>query len=394
MREHKTMVRQKTLENLELFKLIKILGYEEREKERVGSLHAKWSDLIRKYYITSNMFRNFPRVLDALAPALVFLVGGWKVFTNEMTIGDLVIVTGYLPAINAPIRSFSTTFLAIKDIDNRLERVTDIIDFPKNTNIKEEAKYHAVKGEIKFHNVTVEKERGIILNNVSFSIKKGEHVALVGVSGSGKSSILKLITKLYEPTKGNIYLDGKLISDLPTSSIKQQIGFVSQDTFLFNDSLYKNLTYIKESNLDQMKTILKELDLEELYKRDGGFEIIVGEKGLSLSGGQRQRVGIARALLSNPNVLLLDEATSALDPESEKKVTEIIQQKFRHKTTISVAHRLETVVQADKILVFKAGNLVESGRHDDLLEYDGEYKKLWDSREINSKGGELHVSTT
>ncbi|MFJ7734157.1 ABC transporter ATP-binding protein [Lysinibacillus sp. NPDC097231] len=381
LRNHKAIMRQQTLEKLESLKLIKILGNEEKEKSNFFNIQKKWSVLVKSRYVTDHMFRNFPRVLDALAPALVFLIGGWKVFSNQLTIGELVIITGYLPAINAPIRSFSTTFLAIKDIDSRLVRVVNCLklDSEESSSITDDRLQ--IIGGIKFSGVSLKSDRGYIVKNVSFCINPGEHIAIVGSTGSGKSSILRLITKLYKPSQGKIYIDNNDLCKISNISLKKAIGIVTQDTFLFNESLKNNLSYIKKQPINKIEEILFELKLERMLEGSEGINKLIGNNGLALSGGQRQRLGVARAILGEPQILLLDEATSALDIENEKNVMNIINNKFKNKTIIFVAHRLETVIDADKILVFKKGELIEQGTHQELRKKNGEYTNLWNSRE-------------
>jgi subfamily B ATP-binding cassette protein MsbA len=215
---------------------------------------------------------------------------------------------------------------------------------------------------------------------VSFKINKGEVAALVGPSGSGKSTIADLIPRFYDVSSGEIIIDGNDLKNLSLSSLRGNMGIVTQEVILFNDTIKNNISYAQpEKSMDQIKDAAKAANaLEFIENTPDGFETVVGERGVKLSGGQKQRIAIARALLKNPSILILDEATSALDTESEKKVQTAIESLMKDRTALVIAHRLSTVQKADKIIVIDKGKVVEIGSHETLFEKNGIYKRLYD----------------
>ena len=221
---------------------------------------------------------------------------------------------------------------------------------------------------------------GPVLENVSFKINKGEVVALVGPSGSGKSTIADLIPRFYDVTKGEIILDGNDIKNTSLSSLRNNMGIVTQEVILFNDTIKNNISYAQPEKSENLviEAARAANALEFIENTYDGFDTIVGERGVKLSGGQKQRIAIARALLKNPSILILDEATSALDTESEKKVQMAIDSLMKDRTALIIAHRLSTVQNADKIIVIEKGKVAEIGSHESLFEKNGIYRRLYD----------------
>lgn len=383
--EHEAKIKQSLLWKLQSIRLIKTFGTQEREFGEFQNQQEKWAELVHQRYADENKFRNFPRILDALAPALVFGIGGWQVFKGSLSIGDLVAITRLLPAINAPIRSFSTTFLAFKGIGVKLERVMEYLNLPVEPGQKEGLKkIERVTGNIKFENVSLSSKTGTILNDVSFCIKPGEHIALVGPSGSGKSTILRLLTRMIEADSGKIYIDNIPLNEIHSSSLRKRIGTVDQSTFLFNDSVKSNLNYVNQVPDSEMLDISKAIEADPFVRNlSDGYDTVLGENGKNLSGGQRQRLGIVRALIGGYDILLLDEATAALDTETEFKVHTSIRSIMKGRTCIFVAHRLETVTDLDRILVIDNGRIVEEGTHESLVSKRGLYSELWKVKSNN-----------
>ena len=241
---------------------------------------------------------------------------------------------------------------------------------------------------IEFNNVSFHyhKDRPII-RNVSFKIGAGEKVAIVGRSGSGKSTLARLLFRFYEVTEGEISVDGTDIRDLTQHSLRTQIGVVPQDTVLFNDSIYHNIQYgLPESNETKVTEALEFAQLSQFIdKLPQGWDTKVGERGLKVSGGEKQRIAIARVVLKNPQILIFDEATSSLDSKAERAISDALANVAKNHTTLVIAHRLSTVVDADRILVLEDGEIVEQGNHSTLLSQNGVYSQLWEMQKADTE---------
>jgi len=233
--------------------------------------------------------------------------------------------------------------------------------------------------EIVFENATFHyPEKQDVLKNINLKIKAGEIVAVVGPSGSGKTSLANLLLRFYDPNSGKVLIDGHDAKDLTLASLRSQIGIVTQEVMLFNETLKYNISFgNKEATDEQIVSAAKVANAHQFISRmPGGYDTQIGERGVKLSGGERQRIAIARAILKNPPILILDEATSALDAESEKLVQEAIEHLMEHRTVLMIAHRLSTVKKADRIVVIDKGEIVEEGTHDKLIANEGVYSKL------------------
>ncbi len=286
-------------------------------------------------------------------------------------------------AILGPIKQMSNVNLKIQAGAASAERIFTLLDTePQIVEVKNPINIVEFKDSLKFSNVYFEylKGSGPVLENVNFEINKGEVVALVGPSGSGKSTIADLIPRFYDVSSGEITIDGANIKNTSLSSLRSNMGIVTQEVILFNDTIKNNISYAQP---DKSENVIKEAAraanaLEFIEKTPEGFDTIVGERGVKLSGGQKQRIAIARALLKNPSILILDEATSALDTESEKRVQTAIESLMKDRTALVIAHRLSTVQNADKIIVIEKGKVAEIGSHESLFEKNGIYRRLYD----------------
>ena len=286
-------------------------------------------------------------------------------------------------AILGPIKQMSNVNLKIQAGAASAERIFTLLDTePQIVEVKNPINILEFKDSLKFSNVYFEylEGSGPVLENVNFEINKGEVVALVGPSGSGKSTIADLIPRFYDVSSGEITIDGANIKNTSLSSLRSNMGIVTQEVILFNDTIKNNISYAQP---DKSENVIKEAAraanaLEFIKKTPEGFDTIVGERGVKLSGGQKQRIAIARALLKNPSILILDEATSALDTESEKRVQTAIESLMKDRTALVIAHRLSTVQNADKIIVIEKGKVAEIGSHESLFEKNGIYRRLYD----------------
>jgi subfamily B ATP-binding cassette protein MsbA len=281
----------------------------------------------------------------------------------------------------APIRLLSNVNMEIQSGMASAERVFGTLDSKSDISDSPNA-YHldSFKKSIEFNNVsfTYNEDDNTILKNVSFTIKKGEVVALVGESGAGKTTIADLVPRFYDVTNGAVLINGHDLRDVSIKSLRTLMGIVTQETILFNDTIQANIGYgLPDVNHEEVISAAKTANaFEFILEQPDGFNTIIGDKGVLLSGGQRQRLAIARAVLNNPPILILDEATSSLDTYSEKLVQEALERLMTDRTVLVIAHRLSTIQKADKIIVLDRGRIVESGTHEELLGKSGLYKKL------------------
>ncbi|XEC94171.1 ABC transporter ATP-binding protein [Paenibacillus tarimensis] len=389
---HDARLRQGVLEKLDTVKQIKLFGTERKEYEDIAAEQEKWADLKFQEGIVESMYRTFPRIPDSLAPALVFLFAGWQMISGQASVGQLVTILAYIPAINAPVRSFFELYVSFADIKVRIHGIMEYLRLPvepgKQAGLRSLPDYR--DRTISFANIHVAGERGEILRNLSFTITPGEHVAIVGPSGAGKSTLLKLLLRLQEPSQGNIRIGGISIKELDAAHLRSRFGYVMQEGVWFRDSLYHNLAYLAKAERETLDRWMKAFGAEDIVTLlPYGYDSDIGPGGERLSGGQRQLIGLVRTMVKQPDLLLLDEATSSLDQITESGVYEALDIHAAGITRINVTHRLRGAALADRILVLDQGELIEEGTHEQLLRRKGLYAELWrqesDQSEITSE---------
>ena len=324
------------------------------------------------------MAHPFVEVVGAIAFSGVIVFAHYRIQSGETSVGEFVSFIAALALFMDPIRKFSQANVHLSQSQAASDRIHKLLETPEEVDDGQivEASF---KDEIKVDDLTFSYGEGDVLKNFSMEVKRGEKVALVGLSGSGKSTLINLLLGLYPVSKNKITIDGEEISQYNLFALRTLFGLVSQDIFLFNDTIRNNLCLGKDFSDEQIKEALDVAYCHEFIdKLSDGLETIVGDRGTRLSGGQQQRITIARAYLQESPILLFDEATSALDNESEKVVQKALENIAGDKTVIAVAHRLSTIQDFDRIYVLHEGHLVEQGNHQELIAARGEYSKLYE----------------
>jgi subfamily B ATP-binding cassette protein MsbA len=320
-------------------------------------------------------------LLLGLASAGIMGMGGYMIMDNQMTFGDFLAFTLYLGFMIAPIVQMSNIGSQLTEAFAGLDRTEDIMNTPlEDAGGKRTLRLPNIVGEIKFQNVSFAYEEGKeVVKNISFHAPAGSVTALVGTSGSGKTTIAGLAASFLNPDSGLITVDGNDLQMISLDSYRSQLGVVLQDDFLFEGTIKENILFPRpNASEDRLFQAVHAAHVQEFTDRfEDGLDTLIGERGVKLSGGQRQRIAIARAILANPRVLILDEATSNLDTESETLIQSSLKKLMQGRTTFVIAHRLSTIRQADQILVIEQGEIVESGKHEELIAKEGRYFQLY-----------------
>lgn len=325
-----------------------------------------------------------------IAPLLVIGYAAYEVIQGTLSIGTMVAFVVYMDRLYNPLRRLVNSSTTLTQSLASMDRVFELMDEPYDIQDKEYAKpVQDVQGEVTFKHVSFRYEESTndVLKNIDLTVQKGETIALVGMSGGGKSSLVSLIPRFYDVTEGQILLDGVDIRDYQVRSLRDHIGMVLQDNILFSDSVRMNILMGNpEATEAEMVQAAKAAKAHEfIMNLPEGYDTKIGERGVKLSGGQKQRLAIARVFLKNPPILIFDEATSALDLESEHEIQEAMERLAKDKTTFIVAHRLATITHANRIVVMKHGEIIEMGTHEQLMEKKGEYYNLYTVQQLDSE---------
>lgn len=372
-------------ETLAGIKVIQAFSVEERQSRNFQECHEHMTQVSLKEAKISRFIDVWTGAVRAFGPGLIFLLGGLKAIQGDLSIGVVVWTLGAMTTrLFMPIQSFSDLLVKVKKAKPLIERVFEYVELiPEITDSDNAVELKDCMGDLNFKNVKFSYNSDIVvLENISFEIKPGRIIALVGLSGSGKSTIADLTPRFYDPDEGSILLDGYDLRSIKLSDLRSHIGFVTQDTFLFNGSVADNIRYGKvDANMDKIISAAKAAYIHDIIDAlPDKYETEVGERGSRFSGGQQQRIAIARVILMNPKVLVLDEATSALDMESERYIQMALDKLMEGRTSLVIAHRLSTVMHADEILVLDNGKIVQRGTHKDLLQEEGPYQRLYQNQ--------------
>ena len=381
MNETDQRANTRAVDSLLNYETVKYFGNEDYEAGRYDQALQRYerASVISK---TSLSLLNIGQAfIIGLGLTVIVLMAGRDVVAGTMTIGDFVMVNTFLIQLYIPLNFLGFVYREIKQSLADMEAMFYLLD--TNAEIKDKpdaAPLNAGEGAVEFDNVSFgyDPRRGV-LRNVSFRVDPGKKVAIVGPSGAGKSTVGRLLFRFYEADSGAIRIDGQNIDDVQQSSLRRAIGVVPQDTVLFNDTIYYNIAYGRpDATPAEVEEAARLAAIHTfIMSSPDGYQTVVGERGLKLSGGEKQRVAIARTILKGPRILLFDEATSALDTRTEREIQTALQLVSRDRTTLVIAHRLSTVIDADEIIVLSEGQIAERGRHGDLIAQDGIYAAMW-----------------
>jgi ATP-binding cassette subfamily B protein len=361
--------------------LVKVFGGEDAEVRRFKAKAEQIKRLSLEQSLVGRWFQMMLGLFEAAGPAIVFAVGGLFVIKGQIALGTLIAFVTVLKRLYGPARQLAGVHVDLMTSYAYFERVFGVLDrMPSIRDARNAVALRSVRGRIEIRDVsfTYDDSDGT-LSNINLEIPAGATVGIVGPSGAGKSTIASLVMRLYDPTRGSITIDGVDLRDVTSSSLRESIAVVTQETFLFHATVLENLRYAKPSaSAAEVQDAATRAQIHDvIVSLPDGYETVVGERGYRFSAGERQRLAIARAILKNPRILILDEATSSLDSDSEHKVQEALASLCKGRTTLVIAHRLSTVRDADLVVVVDRGRIVERGTHGDLIRQAGLYAWLW-----------------
>jgi ATP-binding cassette subfamily B multidrug efflux pump len=376
-------------EHLVGMNIVQIFNREKAEYKKFEEINVEHRDAHLRSIFYYAVFFPIVEVLSAISIGLIVWYGGENILSeNTITPGEIIAFILFIHMMFRPIRQLADRFNVLQMGIVGSERVFKILDTEEKITNKGTLEIENLKGSISFSNVWFAyKNDNWVLKDLNFDIESGKMLALVGQTGSGKSSIIRILNRFYEINKGSITLDGIPIEDLLLSSLRKNIALVQQEVFLFSDSLFNNITLYDDTiQKEDIINAAKQIGVHDFIKSlPNSYDYIVGERGVTLSSGQRQLIAFLRVYLRNPKILILDEATASIDTETEELIQKALAKLSQNRTTIIIAHRLSTIIQSDKIILLKNGAVLEQGSHDDLINQNGSYSEMYKNQSSKEK---------
>ena len=383
MNEADNMVSSKLVDSLLNYETVKYFNNENYEFDRLDNSLKDYEGAAVENEFSLSYLNITQTVVIITGITLMLSMSVFDIKAGAISIGGFVVINAYMFQLYQPLNFFGSVYRNIRQSLTDMENLFSLwsekpYETNQNTNLLQ-----STEASIRFENVSFDYDvRRTIIQNISFEVPDGKKVAIVGPTGAGKSTISRLLFKFYNPKSGSIYVNNQNIKEISQQSLRKIIGVVPQDTVLFNETIYYNISYGNpEASEQDIYKAAKNADIHEFIKTlPDGYNTLVGERGLKLSGGEKQRVAIARAILKKPSIFFFDEATSALDTTTEKEIQKNLEMISNNKTTLVIAHRLSTAADADNIIVLDKGKIIEQGRHEELLELNGKYSEMWNKQ--------------
>ncbi len=378
-------------ENLSGLRVVRGFNNEEYEEEKF------WAEILEYFNINIRMaklrafFRPLVSLISGIGVVIILMYGGTLVIQNVLSLGSMIAFYFYISRLMGPVRMLGFMTGMFVRAQAAAERVFEIMDAKIEVSDKPDAKnIEKVAGIINFEDVWFSYDgENMVLKDIDLKVMPGETVAILGATGSGKSSIINLIPRFYDVTKGSIKLDGVDLRDIKIKNLRSHIGIVRQNPFIFSTTLRENIAYgVEEASMEEIQRAARQAKIHEFIQElPEGYDTKVGERGVTLSGGQKQRVAIARALLKNPKILILDDSTSSVDTQTEYEIQQALDNLLENRTTFIITQRLSSIKKADYIIVLEDGEIREEGKHEELIELDGIYKRLYETQISETQGG-------